>query len=283
MISLTVYTIYGGIIDKEEIEITNAIHSLFNAVKRELGNREIDVIIRENIKYKINNIDIDKNTAIADIEITGVDLAQSFYEMDMYHAFYREFSSNNSLLFTEPIIDTYEVYTYILNKNKKNIQTSDLKLQLNKSDGIWNAVNRGDVLRTIEKSSVDLKTITDKANDNLEKAREMIRERYLQEEQTELTFEEYWANYLLDFITNAGYATQFPFEDQQFRLNNEVLYIGKSDNNSYNLFVRFSDHLVPVRSDKYPKGQPLNNTPKIWDKEISLGKNLKVLICCNVT
>lgn len=216
MISLTVYTIYGGIIDKEEIEITNAIDAFFNTVKRELGNRAIDIVVRENIKYKINNMDIGNNTANAEIELTGLDLAQSFYEMDMYHTFYREFSLNSGLLFTEPIMDIYEVYTYILSKNEKNTQTSNLNLQLNKSDGIWNVINRSDVFRAIEKSSVDLKIITEKAYENLEKAREMTRERYLQEENTELTFEEYWANYLLDFIINGGYVTQFPFNDQKF-------------------------------------------------------------------
>ncbi len=216
MISLTVYTIYGGITDKEEIEITNAIDAFFNTIKKELGNRAIDVAVRESIKYKIDNIDIDNNTATAEIELTGLDLAPSFYELDMYHTFYREFSLNSGLLFTEPIMDIYKVYTYILNKNQKNTQTSNFKLQLNKSDNIWNVANKNDVFRAIEKSSVDLQTITDKSYENLEKAREMTREKYLQEENPELTFEEYWANYLLDFITNGGYVTQFPFNDQQF-------------------------------------------------------------------
>ncbi len=216
MISLTVYTIYGGIIDKEEVEVSNAIDTFFNSIKKELGNRAIDAVVRESIKYKINDIDISNNTANAEIEITGLDLAQSFYELDMYHTFYREFSLNSSLLFTEPIMDTYEVYTYILNKNKKNTQTSNLKLQLNKSDSIWSVINREDVFLSIEKSSIDMKTISEKAYDNLEKAREMAREKYLQEENTELTFEEYWANYLFDFINNRGYVTQFLFEDQQF-------------------------------------------------------------------
>jgi len=216
MISLTVYTIYGGIIDKEEVEVSNAIETFFNSIKKELGNRAIDAVVRESIKYKINDIDISNNTANAEIEITGLDLAQSFYELDMYHTFYREFSLNSSLLFTEPIMDTYEVYTYILNKNKKNTQTSNLKLQLNKSDSIWSVINREDVFLSIEKSSIDMKAISEKAYDNLEKAREMAREKYLQEENTELTFEEYWANYLFDFINNRGYVTQFLFEDQQF-------------------------------------------------------------------
>ncbi len=221
MISLTVYTIYGGIIDKEEVEIADEIDTFFNSVKKELGNREIDAVVRESIKYKINDIDISNNTADVEIEITGLDLAQSFYELDMYHTFYREFSLRSSLLFTEPIMDTYEVYTYILNKNKKNTQTSNLKLQLNKSDGSWNVINRDDVFLSIEKNSIDMKIITEKAYENLEKARETAREKYLQEESTELTFEEYWANYLFEFITNRGYVTQFPFEDQQFSNRSE--------------------------------------------------------------
>lgn len=216
MISLTVYTIYGGIIDKENVEVTSSIDNFFKDVKKELNNREIDKIIRDNIKYKIDDISIDNNTATAEVEITGLDLAQSFYELDMYHAFYREFTLNSDVLFVEPIIDTYDIYNYILNKNKKNTQTSNLTLQLNKSDDKWNVENKNDVFLAIEKSSVDLKSTADKSYENLEKAKEAAREKYLQENNTELSFEQYWANYLLDFINNKEYVTQFPFDEQKF-------------------------------------------------------------------
>lgn len=216
MLSLTAYTIYGGILDKEEIEVTNSIDETFNTIKNELSHRDIDLIIRDNIKYKINNIDITNGSATADIDLTGVDLAQSFYEMDMFHAFYREFSLSSRRLFTEPIMDTYSVYTYILNKNVKNTQTNNLKIQLNKLNDVWKVSNINDIYRALEKTSISLSAITNKAYENLEKAREMINERYLQEKPTDKTFEEYWSDYLFDFITNTGYVTQFPFEELQF-------------------------------------------------------------------
>jgi len=66
--------------------------------------------------------------------------------------------------------------------------------------------------------------------------------------------------------------------------NGDILYIGKSDNNTSHVFTRLFDHLVPVKSEEYPNGQgdKINNTPDIWDKEISSGRRLKILICCNV-
>ncbi len=215
MLSLTAYTIYGGILDKEELEVINDIHDFFNALKKSLGDRAIDIAIRDSIKYEIDDIDVDNNSAIAEIQLTGLDLAQSFYEMDMFHTFYREFSLNSGLLFTEPVMDTYDVYMYILNKNMQNTKNTDLTLQLNKPDQKWNVVNQGDVYRAIESISIDLKLITDKAYENLEKARNSTREKYTTE-QPDMEFEEYWVEYLYDFITNRGFVTQFPFQEQQF-------------------------------------------------------------------
>lgn len=216
MLSLTAYTIYGGILDREEIDITNSIDDTFNTIKSTLSHRDIDLILRENIKYKINNIDINNSSATADIELTGLDLAQSFYEMDMFHAFYREFSLSSNRLFTEPIMDTYSVYTYILNKNVKNTQTNNLQLYLNKLDEVWKVININDIYRALENTSISLSAITRKAYENLEKARKIINDRYLEEKPADKTFEEYWSDYLYHFITNRGYITEFPFEDQQF-------------------------------------------------------------------
>ena len=215
MLSLTVYTIYGGIVDNEESAVIDSINQVFDTVKDSLSSRDIDIIARDNIQYKINNIDITNNSATADIELTGVDLAQSFYEMDMFHIFYRDFSISGTVLFTEPIMDTYSVYTYILYKNMPNTQTSNIELQLNKLNGVWHVTNIDDIYRSIENTSIELSTLSNKVYENLAKARGMIRERY-QQEQPDKSFEQYWSDYLFDFITNRGYVTQFPFEEQQF-------------------------------------------------------------------
>lgn len=219
MLSLTAYTIYGGIVDNEEIAVTNSINEVFNNIKDSLSNRDIDIIIRDSIRYKINNIDITNDSAAANIELTGVDMAQSFYEMDMFHAFYREFTTSGTTSFTEPILDTYSVYVDILYKDITNTQTSDIELQLNKLNGAWNVINIDDIYRSIENTSIELSAISNKAYENLEKARDMMIERYQQDQPEDKSFEEYWSDYLFDFITNRGYITQFPFEEQQFYSN----------------------------------------------------------------
>ena len=216
MLSLTAYNIYGGIIDREEIKISNAIDETFNTIKGELSHRDLDIIIRDNLNYTINGIDISNGSATADIELTGVDLAQTFYELDMYHAFYRELSLHNRELFTEQIMDVYNVYQYILYKNIGNTQTDNVKLQLSKSNGDWNVNNIVDIYRALEDSSVSLNEISSKAYDNLESARKMMNESYLQEQPEDKTFEDYWVDYLFNFITNGGYVTEFPYEEQKF-------------------------------------------------------------------
>jgi hypothetical protein len=216
MLSLTAYTIYGGILDKEEIAVKNSIEETFETIKNSLSHRDIDIIVRDNLRYKINDIDINNGSATASMELTGLDLAQSFYEMDMFHIFYREYSLNSRRLFTEPILDTYSVYSYILNKNLGNTRTSNLQLQLNKSNGKWEVNNIYDIYLAIENSSINIYDLTQKAYENLLKAREMVYERYLKERPANKTFNEYWSEYLYNFITNNGYVTEFPFENQEF-------------------------------------------------------------------
>ncbi len=68
----------------------------------------------------------------------------------------------------------------------------------------------------------------------------------------------------------------------------ELLYIGmreeKPSSSNSTVLVRLFDHLVPVKSDEFPNGQPksINNTPGIWDKYLRLNKKLKLMILMNM-
>jgi len=61
-----------------------------------------------------------------------------------------------------------------------------------------------------------------------------------------------------------------------------VLYIGKNEKQDYDVFTRLFDHFVPKRSEEYPRGQVNNNTPEIWNNEIKMNRNLKIVVCTNI-
>ena len=62
-----------------------------------------------------------------------------------------------------------------------------------------------------------------------------------------------------------------------------VLYIGKSDRQDYDIFTKLFDLLVPKCSEEYPRGQRSNNTPEVWNNEIKVNKNLKIVVCANIS
>ena len=68
----------------------------------------------------------------------------------------------------------------------------------------------------------------------------------------------------------------------------ELIYIGSRDekqsNNNSTVLVRLFDHLVPVKSDEFPKGQPssINNTPGIWNEYLKINRRIKVIILMNM-
>ncbi|WP_026477699.1 hypothetical protein [Alkaliphilus transvaalensis] len=67
----------------------------------------------------------------------------------------------------------------------------------------------------------------------------------------------------------------------------KVLYVGKRESKGDHVIVRFLDHLVPVKSPRYPYGQPSNNDNFLWDylKGLSITKEkakLQCFICFNL-
>lgn len=66
------------------------------------------------------------------------------------------------------------------------------------------------------------------------------------------------------------------------QIEKERSYIGKSNNKNFDIFTRLFDHIVPKLSEEYPRGQVNNNTPEIWDDELNVNRNLKIIVCVNI-
>jgi len=77
-----------------------------------------------------------------------------------------------------------------------------------------------------------------------------------------------WKDKLISYKTNCIYI----IADE----NEEILYIGKSE---FPAIVSLLDKMVPMRSERYPNGQSMNNVPQIWNDILSKGKQVKCFYC----
>lgn len=262
---LTAYTIYGGTVSGEQLEVRNYIENYFDNINEVLSSREFDLIEAESIKHNINNIKVEDNTATVDLSVTGIDNTQLTYELTMYHVFVRELATISNEIVNLP--NSRDIYEYLIKKNLDKTKNSDLILNLEKINSKWkftdeSAHNLYNALRGV---NIEQKVSADKAYKNLESASEIQREKYSEEGNIDISFIQYWINYLKNFIYSRGYVTEFPFEQQVFegmgiensdirqedvnkegKLNMEVIDNLEEKNNSEDIPTSMEDRLREI-------------------------------------
>jgi len=122
---------------------------------------ESSKLIAKRVDYQVYDITVNdtKDKAFAEIEITGVDMAKSYYEMEMFL---------NFMIMNDDINEdkAKELTTYIVNRNIDNIRSTSLNITLNKVNNEWVIAKDVNIQNTILGSSIPTDEIMNKVIDN---------------------------------------------------------------------------------------------------------------------
>ncbi len=221
---------------KEQETVHNTVMEAFNSIKKldldsvnkyfsgdnsaqKLGISPIDEgtkVIAEKVDCKINNIKLNENKdkAVVDITVTGIDSAKIIYEIYTYKLFATEWGIISSTNSNKALEDANDLYLGIIKRNADNVKKTDISLNLNKENDKWVIVYDDKISAAMMGSSIPEDKIFDKTYENFKAVKENHQNLY-EASSKSITLNEYWLQYLTEFKDNYmnKYIDEYPFKE----------------------------------------------------------------------